>query len=108
MDKSTYESLRLRKNDVLICRTNGNPKLVGKSAIVQKDYEFAYASYLFKIRPKKELIKHRLYRLSIYFIMLIPAMSICNELLSQSTNRYAYIELVEEILLFIATIIFYK
>jgi restriction endonuclease S subunit len=57
MDKSTYESLRLRKNDVLICRTNGNPKLVGKSAIVQKDYEFAYASYLFKIRPKKELIK---------------------------------------------------
>ncbi|MGC3976937.1 MAG: hypothetical protein QM751_01060 [Paludibacteraceae bacterium] len=56
MDKSTYESLRLRKNDVLICRTNGNPKLVGKAAIVQKDSEFAYASYLFKIRPKKELI----------------------------------------------------
>ena len=56
IDKATYESLKLQKNDVLICRTNGNPKLVGKSAIVPKNYDFAYASYLFKIRPKKELI----------------------------------------------------
>jgi type I restriction enzyme, S subunit len=54
--KSTYESLKLLKNDVLICRTNGNPKLVGKSAIVPDNYEFAYASYLFKIRPKSNLI----------------------------------------------------
>ena len=56
IDKAIYESLKLQKNDVLICRTNGNPRLVGKSAIVPKNYEFAYASYLFKIRPKKELI----------------------------------------------------
>lgn len=56
IDKNTYESLKLTKNDVLICRTNGNPKYVGKSAIVPNDYEYAYASYLFKIRPKKELI----------------------------------------------------
>ena len=51
-----FENLRLLKNDVLICRTNGNPKYVGKSAIVMKDTQFAYASYLFKIRPKKEKI----------------------------------------------------
>ncbi len=53
IDNQTYESLKLKKDDVLICRTNGNPKLVGKSAMVPKDYDFAYASYLFKIRPKK-------------------------------------------------------
>lgn len=56
IDDEIYNSLKLRKDDVLICRTNGNPKLVGKSALVPKDYDYAYASYLFKIRPKKELI----------------------------------------------------
>ena len=55
-----FENLRLLKNDVLICRTNGNPKYVGKSAIVMKDTQFAYASYLFKIRPKKENFLFRL------------------------------------------------
>lgn len=56
IDKSTFENLKLIKDDVLICRTNGNPKYVGKSALVPSNYEFAYASYLFKIRPKKEHI----------------------------------------------------
>jgi len=56
IDKDTYQSLQLKKNDVLICRTNGNYRYVGKSAIVPDDYNFAYASYLFKIRPKSELI----------------------------------------------------
>lgn len=56
IDKSTYDSLKLRKDDVLICRTNGNPKLVGKSALVPQNYDYAYASYLFKIRPKRSLI----------------------------------------------------
>jgi len=56
IDKSTYDSLKLKKDDVLICRTNGNPKLVGKTALVPQNYEYAYASYLFKIRPKRNLI----------------------------------------------------
>jgi type I restriction enzyme S subunit len=56
IDKSNYEALKLKKDDVLICRTNGNPKLVGKSALVPQNYEYAYASYLFKIRPKRNLI----------------------------------------------------
>ena len=56
INDDVYEELKLHKNDVLICRTNGNPKYVGKAALVPKNYEFAYASYLFKIRPKKELI----------------------------------------------------
>lgn len=56
LDIETYSSLKLKKNDVLICRTNGNPKLVGKSAIVPKDYEYAFASYLFRVRPNREII----------------------------------------------------
>jgi restriction endonuclease S subunit len=56
ISKNDFDSLKLRKNDVLICRTNGNPNLVGRSALVTEDTEYAYASYLFKIRPKKNLI----------------------------------------------------
>lgn len=56
IDENKYQTLKLMKNDVLICRTNGNPKLVGKSAIVAQDYDYAYASYLFKIRPIESLI----------------------------------------------------
>ncbi len=56
LDKSSYQNLQLKKDDVLICRTNGNPKLVGKSAIVPKDYNYAFASYLFRVRPKRKFI----------------------------------------------------
>lgn len=56
IDENKYQTLKLTKNDVLICRTNGNPKLVGKSAIVAQNYDYAYASYLFKIRPIESLI----------------------------------------------------
>lgn len=50
-----YEDLRLKKNDVLICRTNGNPDLVGRAAIVMKDYPYAYASYLFRVRTNDKI-----------------------------------------------------
>lgn len=56
IDFETYKSLKLKKDDVLICRTNGNPKLVGKSAIVPQDYEYAFASYLFRVRPDINII----------------------------------------------------
>lgn len=56
IDANTYESLKLKKNDVLICRTNGNPRYVGKAALVPRDYEYAFASYLYRIRPDEELI----------------------------------------------------
>lgn len=51
-----FERHSLKKDEILICRTNGNPKLIGKSALVAKNYPFAYESHLFKVRPKKELI----------------------------------------------------
>ena len=56
IDEATFQSLALKKGDVLICRTNGNPKLVGKSAIVPEDCEYAFASYLFRVRPKQEKV----------------------------------------------------
>ena len=51
-----FDLYSLNKGDILICRTNGNPKLVGKSAFVAKDYPYVYESHLFKIRPNKDLI----------------------------------------------------
>ena len=51
-----FEFYKLRKNDILICRTNGNPDLVGKSALVAMDYPFVYESHLFKVRPNQDLI----------------------------------------------------
>jgi restriction endonuclease S subunit len=56
IDFENFENLKLKKYDILICRTNGNPKLVGKAAIVYEDAEYAFASYLFRIRPKIEFI----------------------------------------------------
>lgn len=56
IDSETFSSLKLLQNDVLICRTNGNSKYVGKSALVPEDTQYAYASYLFKIRPITGLI----------------------------------------------------
>ena len=56
IDNNTHLSLKLCSGDVLICRTNGNPKLVGKSAIVMEDTDFSFASYLYRIRPKKKII----------------------------------------------------
>lgn len=56
LTENDYESLKLKTGDVLISRTNGNPNLVGKTAVVMEDTSFVYASYLFKIRPKKDII----------------------------------------------------
>ncbi len=56
IDKETFSNLKLKKNDVLICRTNGNPQYVGRASIVPKDYKYGFASYLFRVRPDFEII----------------------------------------------------
>lgn len=56
LNVESYETLKLKKGDILICRTNGNPKLVGKSALVPKDYDYGFASYLFRVRPNLSII----------------------------------------------------
>lgn len=49
LTKTEFEALKLRRGDVLIIRTNGNPNLVGRSAVVMKNTDFAFASYLFRV-----------------------------------------------------------
>jgi len=56
LSEAEFEALKLKKNDVLICRTNGNPKYVGKAALVMEDAEYAFASYLFRIRPNSKIL----------------------------------------------------
>lgn len=56
ISEKTYQSLQIKKNDVLISRTNGNPKLVGKAAVSMKDEDFGFASYLFRIRTDEKFI----------------------------------------------------
>ncbi len=43
------ETLSLKNGDVLVIRTNGNPDLVGRSAVVMEDSDCAFASYLFRV-----------------------------------------------------------
>ncbi len=51
-----FKKHQLKENDILICRTNGNPNLVGKSALVMIDEPYVYESHLFKIQAKQEII----------------------------------------------------
>lgn len=44
-----FKALKLKKDDVLICRTNGNRDYVGKAALVTKNTEYAFASYLYRV-----------------------------------------------------------
>lgn len=53
--ESIFQQLRLSAGDVLVCRTNGNPHLVGKAAVVMEDTDCAFASYVFKIRPNNRI-----------------------------------------------------
>jgi len=56
LSETGFEDLKLAKGDVLICRTNGNPKLVGKAALVVDGKNQVFASYLFKVRTDKTKI----------------------------------------------------
>lgn len=53
--ESVFQQLRLSAGDVLVCRTNGNPHLVGKAAVVMEDTDCAYASYVFKVRTNNRI-----------------------------------------------------
>lgn len=50
-----FEKLRLKSGDVLVIRTNGNPNLVGRAAVVLEETEFAFASYLYRVIPNKKI-----------------------------------------------------
>ena len=50
LSKKEFEKYKLQKNDFLIVRSNGNPKLVGKCAVWEKEEDYVYASYLIRFR----------------------------------------------------------
>ena len=50
-----FESLRLHKGDVVIIRTNGNPNLVGRSAVILEETNMAFASYLYRVVPNEKI-----------------------------------------------------
>ena len=55
MSDEEFESLRLHKGDVVVIRTNGNPNLVGRSAVILEDTNFAFASYLYRVVPNSKI-----------------------------------------------------
>lgn len=53
-----YERLALRKGDVLLVRTNGNPQYVGRSVVIDHLHEkTVYASYLIRIRCNESTLR---------------------------------------------------
>jgi type I restriction enzyme, S subunit len=51
LTNTEYERLALRKDDVLLVRTNGNPQYVGRSVVIDRlNEKTVYASYLIRIR----------------------------------------------------------
>lgn len=51
------KQLHLEPGDILIVRSNGSVSLVGKCALVtEKERGFAYAGYLIRIRPSRDLV----------------------------------------------------
>ena len=57
MPSAELDSLRLREGDILLVRSNGSEKLVGRSAVVSAAHEgFVYAGYLVRARLPNALI----------------------------------------------------
>lgn len=55
MSAGEFESLRLHKGDVVVIRTNGNPNLVGRCAVILEDTNVAFASYLYRVVPNEKI-----------------------------------------------------
>lgn len=52
------QQLSLLPGDILVIRSNGSVSLVGKSALVREaERDFAYAGYLIRIRPNRNIIQ---------------------------------------------------
>tara|TARA_Y100001970_G_C14250829_1_gene871744 strand:+ start:2626 stop:4008 length:1383 start_codon:yes stop_codon:yes gene_type:complete len=56
INQEKYEEYKLKKNDILFCRTNGNFFLVGRAGILKEDLDAVFASYLVRIRPNSSHI----------------------------------------------------
>jgi len=49
-------NLRIRQGDVLFVRTNGSRSLIGRSAVAERDLDYAFASYLIRFRFDPSLV----------------------------------------------------
>lgn len=47
------EELFVKKNDILICSRNGSKKLIGKNALIDKDYRFSFGAFMMIFRTDK-------------------------------------------------------
>jgi type I restriction enzyme S subunit len=55
LEENEFNSLKLVENDILIIRSNGSISIVGRSAIVPKEFEnYSFAGYLIRIRLNSE------------------------------------------------------
>lgn len=58
LPRGEFKQLRLRRDDLLLIRSNGSVSLVGKCALVGTQGEgMAYAGYLIRLRCKKKLVR---------------------------------------------------
>ncbi len=64
-----FQKYQIKKNDLLLVRSNGNPELVGKCAVSENDTNYVFASYLIRFRFDQSKIssKYIMYFLSSSF-----------------------------------------
>src|SRR5581483_9585325 len=56
LSNEEYRQLALEPGDLLIIRSNGSVSLVGKAALVSREFcGFAYAGYLIRVRPNQDV-----------------------------------------------------
>jgi len=56
LNKRQYISLRLEKSDILVCRTNGNVKYVGRAGMPREDIDAVFASYLVRVKTNANYV----------------------------------------------------
>ncbi|MBU4502281.1 MAG: restriction endonuclease subunit S, partial [Nanoarchaeota archaeon] len=57
-----FNKLKLNEGDILVIRSNGSRALVGRSAIVTKEFNnYCYAGYLIRLRLRKESITSKFF-----------------------------------------------
>jgi len=67
LDKKTFETFKLEKGDVLFNRTNSY-ELVGRTGIFKLEGDYIFASYLIRLKPKKEILNSHFLVFYIIFI----------------------------------------
>ncbi len=66
LSENEYSKIKLELDDILVIRSNGSIKLLGKSAIVtEKEYDLGFAGYLLRLKPKKEVVIPKFLNLTI-------------------------------------------